>query len=271
LAGLVVGVMVGTRTDLPGQFEDEPSSRSPVVVGLVSDIFAESASEWEFELPVFNATAAPVDATLVGFDGAALGLSSDTAQNLAGGTWGTIQFSVAANCDALVPGPMNSVRLRVHTGAETSVTTLPLPGRGLVLRDYHQAMCASADPVAARDLVGVWVVETVYGSNAWLDGRTLLMRFDRDGTFVTDSEGDLFTEEVDVRGRYRLEGDLLTIDVTGSVVGCLAPSRATWRVTVRDARMSMVWVRGVCPSGEPGHAWVLERVIPASGMPGSPG
>ena len=146
LAGLVVGVLVGTRTDLPGQFEDEPSSRSPVVVGLVSDIFAESASEWEFELPVFNATAAPVDATLVGFDGAALGVTSDTAQNLAGGTWGTIQFSVAANCDALVPGPMSSVRLRVHTGAETSVTALPLPGRGLVLRDYHQAMCASARP-----------------------------------------------------------------------------------------------------------------------------
>ena len=270
LAGLVVGLLVGTSTDLPGPFEDEPSSRSPLAVGPVSDIFAESASEWEFELPVFNATDAPVDATLVAFDGAALGVTSDTTQNLAGGTWDRIRFSVAANCDVLVPGPMSSVRLRVHTGARTSVTALPLPGRGLALRDYHQAMCASADPVTARELVGVWMVETVYGPGAWLDGRTLLMRFDRDGTFVTDSEGDLFTGEVDVRGRYRLEGGLLTIDVTGSVVGCVAPSRATWRVTVRDDRMSLVWVRGVCPSGEPGDAWVLERVIPAGGMPVSP-
>ena len=66
-------------------------------MGPVSDIFAESASEWEFELPVFNATAAPVDATLVAFDGAALGVTSDTAQNLAGGTWDRI--SVLRRCE----------------------------------------------------------------------------------------------------------------------------------------------------------------------------
>ena len=84
------------------------------------------------------------------------------------------------------------------------------------------------------------MVDTVYGSDAWLDGGALLMRFDRDGTFVTDSEGDLFAEEVDVKGRYRLEGSLLTIDVTGSVVGCVAPSRATWRVTVNDTPIWMV-------------------------------
>ena len=269
LVGLVVGLLVGTGTGLPLQAADEPSSRSPFAVGLVSDNFAEAASEWDFELPVFNATDAPVDATLVAFDGATLGVTSGTAEDLAGGTWGRIQFSVAANCDALVPGPMQSVRLRVHTGDGTSVTAVPLPGRGLPLRDYHQAMCASADPVPARELVGVWLVEAVYGSDAWLDGRTLLMRFDRDGTFVTDSEGDLFADEVDVRGRYRLEGDLLTIDVTGAVVGCVAPSTATWRVTVRDDEMSMVWVRGVCPSGEPSDAWVLERVMPAGGLPGS--
>ena len=41
------------------------------------------------------------------------------------------------------------------------------------------------------------------------------MRFDRDGSFVADAEGELYTDEVEVRGRYRLEGELLTIDVTG--------------------------------------------------------
>ena len=73
---------------------------------------------------------------------------------------------------------------------------------------------------------------------------------------------------------------LLTIDVTGAVTGCVAPSTATWRVTVRDDRMSMVWVRGVCPSGEPGDAWVLRarafrrrrdaRVAEPSAEPRSP-
>ena len=134
VAGLVVGLLLGPSTGLPGQVEDEPSSRSPIAVGLVSDVFAESASEWDFELPVFNATAAPVDASLVAFDGATLGVTSDTAQNLAGGTWGTIPFSVAPNCDALAPGPMKSVRLRLQTRGESSFADLPLPGRGLALR-----------------------------------------------------------------------------------------------------------------------------------------
>ena len=269
LAGLVVGLLLGPSTGLPGQVEDEPSSRPPLAVGAVSDVLAESASEFDFELPVFNATAEAVDAKLVAFDDATWTVTSDTAENLAGGTWGTIQFSVAANCDLLAPGPMKSVRLRLQTLEGSSFTALPLPGRGMALRDYHQAVCASADTVPAREVVGVWIVEKVYGSDAWVD-ETHLMRFEPNGSFAADDEEELYTDEIEVWGSYRLEGELLTIDVTGAVTGCVAPSTATWRVTVRDDRMSMVWVRGVCPSGEPNDLWVVRRVLDADAMPESP-
>ena len=139
----------------------------------------------------------------------------------------------------------------------------------MALRDYHQAVCASSDMVSPRDLVGFWIVEKVYGSDAWVD-ETHLMRFERDGAFAADDEEKLYTDEVEVWGRYRLEGELLTIDVTGAVTGCVAPSTATWRVTVRDAQMSMMWVRGVCPSGEPDDVWVVRRVLDAGELPESP-
>ena len=83
---------------------------------------------------------------------------------------------------------MTSVRLRVQARDGSSVAAPPLPGRGSALRDYHRAVCASADPVPASELVGVWIVEKVYGPDAWLVG-TRLMRFDRDGSFVADREG----------------------------------------------------------------------------------
>jgi len=269
LAGLVVGLLVGTGAGLPVQGEDELSSRSPLAVGTVSEVFVESRAGWDFKLPVFNATAVPVDARLVAFDDSTWTVTSGTAGDLPAGAWGEVPFSVAANCDLPAPGDMKSVRLRLQTPDGSSFAELPLPGRGMALRDYHEAVCASADPVPARELVGVWIVERVYGSDSWLD-TNLLARFDRDGSFFADDEAELYTDEVEVWGRYRLEGELLTVDVTDAVFGCVAPSTATWRVTVRDAQMWMVWVRGVCPGDEPGAAWALRRVTHAGGMPREP-
>jgi len=159
---------------------------------------------------------------------------------------GQIPFSVAANCDVLFPGPMTSVRLRVQTREGASVPDVALPGRGSALRDYHRAVCASAEPVPASKLVGVWIVEKVYGPDTWLVG-TRQLEFERDGSFAADRETG-FSGDVPARGRYRLEGELLTVGVLRND-GCMAPSTATWRVTVRDDQMSMVWVHGVCPGG----------------------
>jgi hypothetical protein len=269
LAGLVVGLLVGGTTGLPGRAEDEPPSRSPVTAGVVTEVLEGSVESWDFELPVFNAGGTSVDVSLVSLEGANFALTSGEEEDLAPGTWGTVPFSVAANCDVIGPGPMTSVRLRVQGRDGSSEVTPPLPGRGLALRDYHRAVCASADPVPSSKLVGVWIVEKVYGPDTWLVG-TRQLRFERDGSFVADRETGLSSADVPARGRYRLEGELLTVGVLRND-GCMAPSTATWRVTVRNDQMSMVWVHGVCPGGETGDAWVLRRVLRAGGSPGSPG
>ena len=90
-------------------------------------------------------------------------------------------------------------------------------------------------------------MEKVYGADAW-PVRTRQIRFLRDGSFVTNARGELSSDEVGARGRYRLEGELLTVGVFQND-GCAAPSTATWRVTVRNDQMSMVWIHGVCPGG----------------------
>jgi hypothetical protein len=102
-------------------------------------------------------------------------------------------------------------------------------------------------------------VEKVYGPDTWLVG-TRQIRFDRDGSFVTNREDGLSSDDVGARGRYRLEGELMTVGVFRND-GCAAPSTATWRVTVRNDKMSMVWIHGVCPGGDRGDAWVLRRVL----------
>ncbi len=230
-----------------------------MAAGPVSAALESSADGWDFELPVYNAAATSVDVTLQSFEGANFALSSAAAEHLPARAWGTIPFSVVANCDALGPGSMASVRLRVQARGGRFVAAPPLPGRGSAVRGYHRAVCASAAPVPASELAGVWVVEKVYGPNTWLVG-TRQIRFDRDGSFVTDRGGGLSSGDAGARGRYRLDGELLTVGVWRND-GCAAPSTATWRVTVRNDRMSMVWVNGVCPSGQAGDAWVLRRTL----------
>lgn len=268
VAGLLVGILVGGTTGIPGSAEDQPPSRASVTVGVISETVEGSVEGWDFELPVFNATAAPVGIELVGLDGANFSLTSGEEENLAAGTWGSIPFSVTANCDAFGPGPLASVRLRVQARGGSSLASSPLPDRGSAVRGYHRAVCASADPVPASRLVGLWIVERVYGPNTWLTG-TRTLRFSSDGFFVAVPEGERYSDGAGSRGRYRLEGELLTVGVFRND-GCAAPSTATWRVTVRKDEMSMVWVHGVCPSGEAGDAWVLRRVSDPGRVPGSP-
>jgi len=267
VVGLVLGILVNASTGIAGRAEDERSSQ--LTAGVVTEVPEPTGAGWDFQLPVFNATDETVDARLVSFEGANFSLTSGEEENLEAGTWGAIPFSVAANCDVPAPAPMASVRVRMQTEDGASVAAPPLPGEGQAVREYHRVVCASTDSVPARDLLGVWIVEKVYGPDTRLIG-SHLMRFDRDGSFVADPEGGLYSDDVGVRGRYRLEGELLTIKVSGGY-GCVAPSVATWRVVVRGDEMSMVWVRGFCPSGEPGDAWVLRRVLHADGVPRPPG
>jgi len=267
VVGLVVGLLVGASTVSTGRAESRPAPKAPVAAGVVTEAVEGSTGGWDFELPVFNATTGPVDVGLVSLEGAKFGLTSGEQANLAPGTWGTVPFSVAANCDVASPGALTSARLRVKTRDGSSVAAPPLPDRGSAVRGYHRAVCASADPIPSRELVGVWTVEKVYGPDTWLVG-TRQIRFERDGSFVVDRRRGLSSDGLGARGRYRLEGELLTVGVYRSD-GCQAPSTATWRVTVRDDQMSMVWIHGVCPGGQPGDAWVLRRTLQDAGTPGA--
>lgn len=268
VVGLGVGLLVGASTLSTGRAEGKPAPKAPVAAGVVTEAAEGSTGGWVFELPVFNATTGPVDVRLVSLAGAKFGLTSGEETNLAPGTWGTVPFSVDANCDVASPGALTSARLRVRAADGSSVAAPPLPDKGAAVRGYHRAVCASADPVPASELVGAWTVEKVYGWDTWLVG-TRQIRFERDGTFVTDRGGGLTSGSVGARGRYRLEGELLTVGVFRND-GCQAPSTATWRVTVRNDQMSMVWIHGVCPGGQPGDAWVLRRVLNADQGLGSP-
>jgi hypothetical protein len=267
VVGLGVGLLVGVSTVSTGRAEGKPAPKAPVAAGVVTEALEGSTGGWNFELPVFNATTGPVDISLVSLEGANFTLTSGRETDLAPGTWGTVPFSVVANCDVASPGALTSARLRVRAQDGSSVAALPLPGRGSAVKGYHRVVCASADPIPSSELVGVWTVEKVYGPDTWLVG-TRQIRFERDGSFVVDRRGGLSSDGVGARGRYRLEGELLTVGVYRSD-GCQAPSTATWRVTIRGDQMSMVWIHGVCPGGEPGSAWVLRRTLQGAGSPGA--
>ena len=97
------------------------------------------------------------------------------------------------------------------------------PIGALPLRDYHQAVCASADPVPARSssASGSW---KGLRTDAWLDG-TPWCGSTATASFAADSEGDLARRSRRARAGIGSRAKLLTIDVTGSVDGGAWPHR----------------------------------------------
>ena len=89
-------------------------------------------------------------------------------------------------------------------------------------------------------------MEKVYGPDTWLVG-TRQIRFERDGSFVVDRRGGLSADGVGARGRYRLEGELLTVGVYRSG-GCQA---STTRSRARSKRYSTPTPGLSCASGNP--------------------
>jgi hypothetical protein len=112
-----------------------------------------------------------------------------------------------------------------------------------------------------RELVGVWVLSEVFGEDTSLVG-VHLVRFERDGHFSADPEGGLFSADVGVRGRYRLEGELLTLSVTGGY-GCHAGTSVRWRAQegAEPGSLALIRLSGTCPTGERGDAWVMRRIL----------
>jgi hypothetical protein len=271
-AGLAVGLVVGERTHLigAGSSSSDGTVAGPLTAGPVGQITEGPGQRWDFELPVFNSADQEVDARLVAFGSFPSPLLGATVENLSPGTWGVIPFSVTPNCDKRAPRALTTVRVRVQAPDGGSVTELPLPGEGEVLLDHHRTFCANANPVDPADIAGVWMVEKVYGKDTDLV-EPRVMRFNPDGSFVADQQGELFTEDADQRGTYRVEGELLVVEVAGGYL-CRAGAEVVWRVTSDGSdRMSMVWVRGDCADGAQGDAWVAQRVLRDTGLPKQPG
>jgi hypothetical protein len=267
--GLVLGLVVGDRTDLFDSVRDPDAGTRPaaMTIGAITQARDTASTGWDFELPVLNQSDSVIDVDLLGFEGVTSPFTSARARQIAPRAWRVIKFSAPANCDDPVSSAVSSVRLRVRGGpGGRDDVTKALPGEGRALVDYDRAVCGSGIRVLPADLAGVWIIERAYGPNMDLTG-VQLMRFTREGDYVADPEGRLLSGESAVRGKWRLRGELLTISVQNSF-GCGAGAEQTWRLTV-DAtyRLSMVWLRGDCPEGQEGNIWILRRVLSDGGLP----
>ena len=267
--GLLVGALVGGRTDIVHRAvaSADLSSGPPVALGPIRVLLEGPVAGADFELPVYNSTNRHVDVTLLALEGASSSLRSQTRRDIAPGVWTVLPFSVSPNCDRRGRRPVSSVRLRLRTAGDRSETSLPLPEQGRVLLDYQSAICAVGPTIEPSQLVGVWILQDVYGPDTYLAG-AYLMRFSRDGSFAADPEGGLYSGAVAVRGRYRLRNELLTIEMKGGYT-CEDSTHVTWRLALDDndsQLMSMVWINGNCPDGALGDVWVARRVLRPAGL-----
>jgi hypothetical protein len=267
--GLVAGFVIGGRTDLLNKptASNDVSAGAPVSLGPVRVVLEGPVAGADFELPVYNSTKSDVDATLVALEGATSVLRNGATRDIAPGEWTVLPFSVTPNCDTRGRRLVSSVRLRLRTSADDSERSLPLPEQGKVLLDYHDAICAAGPTILPRQLLGVWILQDVYGPDTYLAGLHL-MRFGPDGSFAADPEGGLYSSAVGVRGRYRLRNELLTIEMKGGYA-CEDGTHVTWRLALDDndsQLMSMVWINGNCPDGAMGDVWVARRVLRPTGL-----
>jgi len=268
-ACLVVGFLAGGQTDvLPGSDSavGAASSAMPVAVGAIANVEPSAEHGDEFELPVFNAGADEIEVTIVDLGGWT-GLDSAT-ETIAPDTWALVPFSAPPDCSDPLPASVLAVLIQAKTSSGRQYEEdVPVPDdRALV--EYHQVVCAPVDPIAPGQLAGVWHLETAYGPQAGLEGFHL-MRFNRDGTFVADPEGGLFSGDQALWGSYRLRGSRLTIDVEGGY-GCGPGSTSTARAGIRaDGTLTLAWLRGACPRAR-GDVWILRRVLLDVGLPARP-
>ncbi len=236
-----------------------------MAVGPVSDASDQAPEGRAFELPVFNASETDVEARVASLEGAVDAVRPGPATSISPGTWGVVGFSVIANCDTRASEPVRHVHLGVADGEDADrEVRLALPGEGQVLVDYHRDLCRQGLRLSSNDLLGVWILDWAEGGRPG----SMLWRFGRDGSFVADPEGGLFTDDTAFSGTYRLRGELLTIDVSGGYA-CRAGGQVVWQVALDgDDRMTLNFLRGTC-LGEEDDLLVMFRVLRDAGLPGS--
>ena len=266
--GLIVGLLVGggTAALAPGGWAGDASSSAPqIAAGPVEEGPTETP---KFTLRVFNPGEHDLTVTLLGVAGWAPRRS--TTASIEARSWGLVEFSAPVDCSSPLTDA-RTVQLRVRAGSDVLEQELPLPARAETLVEYHQAVCAAPTPITADELAGVWLVEEVYG--AYKSGEGVhMMRFNRDGTFAMDPQGELFGGRQAVRGSFRLDGAVLTTTVEGGWA-CEADlgGSASWLASLpADGRLHLALQRDSrCPDGD-GDVWIARRVLLDVGLPASP-
>jgi hypothetical protein len=227
LAALAVGFLVGSQTGQPPATPDEAAQTAlPVAAGAVATA-AGRGDGAGFEVPVFNPSDVEVTATVIGLPGWSPPLGGSAPTVVPPHGWAVVPFSAPGDCSTY-PATVSSVRLRLDSVAGVDQRDVPLPEPAQVLRVHHDAVCLPNLPPDPRQLAAVWVVDQV---PAGFPSTEILMRFDADGAFTLDAAGLLLTAKPWVRGRYRLDGENLTLVVDGGTA-CRPGDRFRWTVAL---------------------------------------
>jgi hypothetical protein len=269
MVGLLAGVAIGERTDVwkaPGAVD--AAATDPDLQAASLQISGESTEHGTlFDLQLLNHDDESVTVTGLAFGD----LRGDVAEvELAPGGWESVRFAAPLDCSYGVPPTLTSVRVFLE-GADGGIEReVELPGRSSTLRDYYKAVCASGGPPPRRELVGIWTIDDSFPPDEL--GMSMLWRFQRDGTFVADTEGVLLLDEPRaLQGRYSLRRGRLVIEYNGrGYVESAAGHREVWRPRMMsdatEQRVPLMAVTLIEGSDSDG-IWVMRRIIDGTDTP----
>ncbi len=269
MVGLVAGVAFGARTDVrEGLGVADAAPTAPNLQTGTLQISEESGEHGPlFDLQLFNHGDEAVTVTGLDFDD----LRGDVAEvELAPGGWESVRFATPPGCSYGVPPTLRSVQVTLKGADGVFEREIELPERSSTLRDYYTAACASGGPPPLRELVGIWMMDDGFRPLDELE-KSMLWRFQRDGTFVADPEGVLlFDEPRGLQGRYVLRQGRLVIELDGSGYADSGGQREVWQATmISDATKERVPLMAVTLLGGSGSddVWVMRRIIDGTDSP----
>jgi hypothetical protein len=272
VAALLVGALIGAAL-VGGLDDDRRSGAGQRTVGEPGTIAAAPVVRIDgggrngpaFGLPLRNDGDEAVEVTEFRFPDLRSELVSFEGTTLAPGVWTTLRFAAPVDCLAGATGPLATVELTLDGDRRDGV---PLPGSGEEIAGYHAIMCEPQTMPDRADLLGVWVLEEAYGSQFLV--RSMMWRFERDGTYTADPEGRVLLDVPHgVDGRYSLARGKLLVDATGGY-GCGGDHHNVWRPSLLEGylglgqgrpRLSVTWLAGTCPGGMTDQVWVFRRLI----------
>lgn len=254
--GLLGGLLLGAWTGA------EVAGRINPAVVLDAGPLREGAacSPWCLELALLNAGEEQVSVVPLALGPSTVPDAGD-AVVAEPGSWTSVRLDTPVICELPRPARATTVTLRVSSGAEARLVTLPLTEGVDVPAARHDRLCPHGRTPRRADLHGWWLADDAAEQRSDVAGSPRI-RFRGDGSFAIWTVDRVRGPHVVVRGRYRLTGRLLTLGVPLQS-GCTPSPTATWRITLvgRErlhlARTSGIGYPCVLP---PGDTWTAHRV-----------